>query len=36
MLEIAIAVGIGIWFFLCGIFSFWAVSKTFRGKGDKE
>lgn len=34
MLEIAIAIGIGAWFFLCGIVSFFAVAKTFKGKGE--
>ena len=36
MLEIAIAVGIGAWFFICGIVSFCAISKTFKDKGDKQ
>lgn len=37
-MEIAIAVGIGLWFIICGIFSYIHLSKSFKGdeKGDKE
>lgn len=36
MLEIMIAVGIGVWFLFCGIVSFCAISKTFKGEEDKK
>ena len=36
MLEIAIAIGIGLWFVACGIVCFFAVSKTFKERGDKQ
>ena len=37
MHEILIAVGIGLWFVVCGIFSFIFVSKTYKNvNSDKE
>lgn len=36
MLEIAIAVGVGLWFVISGIFSYIAISKTFKKKNNDE
>lgn len=39
MLEIAIAVGIGLWFIISGLVSYFALSKSFKKdklKGDKD
>lgn len=35
-MELAIALGIGLWFLICGILSFIHVSKTFKSKDRKE
>ncbi len=36
MHEILIAVGIGLWFVVCGIISYIFVSKTYKNVSDKE